>query len=265
MKQTTAFIVKSLLAREFSVRFACLFLRFLLPGKYKRLLSARICIYSSCYGGYDQFYSPCSQSLPADIFFFGDAFPASRSNDLNVRIYESAFGDPRRNAKYFKLCPHEVSELADYDISVWIDASCRIHSRYFLELLLMSTDGLISMRRHPDRSSILSEAFYSNDMAKYSGVDLVSHAQAYISNGIVDDHLWHCAMIVRLSSPSVDDFNTAWWSEMDKSLQDQISVAYAEYISGVKINSIPRPLNWFNIFSFNTAHRNHEYGQSCLV
>ena len=265
MKQASASIIKSLLSREFSVKLACLFLRLLLPGKYKRLLSARICIYSSCYGGYDQFYSPIPQSLNADIFFFGDYHPALSSNALNVRFYESVFADPRRNAKYFKLCPHEVSELADYDISVWIDASCRIHSKYFLELLLMSTDGLISMRRHPDRSSILSEAFYSKDMAKYSGVDLVSHARAYISSGIVDDHLWHCAMIVRFSSPSVDDFNTAWWSEMDKSLQDQISVPYVEYISAVKINPIPKPLNWFNIFSFDTVHRNHEYGQSGLV
>jgi hypothetical protein len=195
------------------------------------------------------------------MFFFGDFNPALSSNALNVRICEPVFADSRRNAKYFKLCPHEVPELSDYDVSVWIDASCRIHSKYFLELLLMTTDGLISMRRHPDRSSILSEAFYSKDMAKYSGVDLVSQARAYISNGIVDDHLWHCALIVRFLSPSVDHFNTAWWTEMDKSLQDQISVPYAEHISAVKISPIPKPLNWFNIFSFDTAHRNHEYGQ----
>lgn len=265
MKQASAFIVKTLLARESSVRLACIFLRLLLPLKYKRLSSARICIYSSCYGGYDKFCSPCPQSLPADIFFFGDGYPASCSNALNVRICESAFADPRRNAKYFKLCPHEVPDLADYDISVWIDASCRIHSKYFLELLLMSTCGPISMRRHPDRNSIWSEAVYSKDMAKYSNFDLVSHARAYISSGVVDDHLWHCALIVRFSSPSVADFNTAWWSEMDKSLQDQISVTYAEYVSAVKINPIPKPLNWFNIFSFDTAHRNHEYGQSGLA
>jgi hypothetical protein len=265
VKQAFAFIVKSLLAHEFSVWLACLFLRLRFPYKYKRLLSAKICIYSSCYGGYDQFCSPCPQSIPADIFFFGDAYPASYSSDLNVRIYESAFVDPRCAAKYFKLCPHEVPDLANYSISVWIDASCRIHSKYFLELLLMSTYGPISMRRHPDRSSILSEAFYSKDMAKYSSVDLVSHARAYISNGVNDDHLWHCALIVRFSSPSVVDFNTAWWIEMDKSLQDQISAPYAEYVSAVKIQPIPKSLNWFNIFSFDTAHRNYEYGKSGLA
>lgn len=132
-------------------------------------------------------------------------------------------------------------------------------------MLLMSTYGQISMRRHPDRSSILSEAFYSKDMAKYSNVDLVSHARDYISSGVVDDHLWHCALIVRFSSPSVVVFNTAWWSEMGKSLQDQISAPYAEYVSAAKINPIPKMLNLFNIFSFDTVHRNHEYGKGGLA
>ena len=264
MKNASARFIKFLLAREFSVRIACLFLRLLQPSKYKRLLSAKICIYSSCYGGYDEFIEPCPQSLPVDVFFFGDSRPASCSNTLNFRVYKSVFADSRRDAKYFKLCPHELPELAKYDVTVWVDASCRIHSKYFLEMLLMSTYGPISMRKHPDRSSILVEAIYSKNMAKYSNVDLVSQALGYISNGLLDDHLWHCALVVRRSSPSVDGFNTAWWGEMDKSLQDQISVSYAEHVSAVNIIPIPKPLNWFNIFSFDTAHRNHEYGPGGL-
>ena len=123
----------------------------------------------------------------------------------------------------------------------------------------MSTSGPIAMRRHPDRTSILSEAHYSKDMAKYYHEDLVSQALAYLAEGLTDNHLWHCALIVRYQSSAVMNFDTQWWLEMSKSLKDQISAPYAEYISSLRINPIPKYLNWFNIFSFHNAHRDHEY------
>jgi len=201
------------------------------------------------------------QTLPADIWFFGDSSPDVKSDFefLNVKISDSAFRDPRHAAKYYKLCPHCVPELNNYDVTIWVDASCRIKSRYFLELLLMTTNGYICMRRHPDRFSIYSEACYSQKMIKYKGVDLIAQAKSYILGGLVDDRLWHCALIVRYSSPQISLFNSIWWSEMDKSLQDQISTPYAERLSGVRIEPIPKYLNWFNIYSFDIDHRNHEY------
>lgn len=260
MTFSVASYVKALLALDFTKSLVCLALRLLFSKKYKKLLNSRICVYTSCYGSYDNFLMPCRQTLPADMLFFGDAPPSAYSKDLKICIYNSDFEDPRHSAKFFKLCPHDVPEISGYDITVWVDSSCHIRSRYFLEILLMASRGPIAMRRHPDRSSILSEAIYSNDMPKYSVPDLVSQARYYISTGMTDDHLWHCALIVRHGLPSVVGFNKAWWHEMGESLQDQVSAPYAEYVSGVRVRPIPRWLNWFGIFSFDTSHRNHEYG-----
>ena len=259
MKFSVASCVKTILALNFTTSIICLVLRVLFFKKYKKLLNSRICIFTSCYGGYDNFLAPCPQTLPADTLFFGDVPPSACSKNLKICIHDSEFQDPRHSAKFFKLCPHDVPDISGYEITIWIDSSCRIRSKYFLEILLMTSRAPISMRVHPDRSSILSEAIYSNNMHKYSDSDLVFQARYYISMGMLDDHLWHCALIVRYALPSVVDFNKAWWYEMGNSLQDQVSAPYAEYISGTRISPIPRWLNWLKIFSFDTSHRNHEY------
>lgn len=259
VKLSVASCVKAILALDLTASIVCLVCRVFFFKKYKKLLNSRICLYTSCYGGYDNFSTPCPQTMPADMLFFGDVPPPACPKDLKICIHDSEFEDPRHSAKFFKLCPHDVLEISGYDITIWIDSSCRIRSKYFLEILLMTSPAPIAMRSHPDRSSILSEAIYSNNMHKYSGSDLVSQARCYIGMGMSDDHLWHCALIVRYALPSVVAFNNAWWHEMSSSLQDQISAPYAEYVSGLAISPIPRWLNWLKIFSFDTSHRNHEY------
>lgn len=259
MSSSFACSLKALLALDFTASLICIVLRILFFKKYNKLLNSSICIYTSCYGGYDNFLLPCQQTLPAKILFFGDAPPFSCSESLDICIRNSEFANPRHAAKFYKICSHVVPEIAGFDITVWIDSSCLIRSKYFLEILLMSSDAPIAMRRHPDRCSIISESVYSESMSKYSDSDLVSQAEDYIYDGMTDDHLWHCALIVRYASQSVVCFNKAWWHEMSKSLQDQISAPYAEYVSGLRISPIPRWLNWFRLFSFDTSHRNHEY------
>jgi hypothetical protein len=252
-------ILKAILSFETSSFVFCLILRACMPKKYARLMKSRICIYSSCFGGYDDFIAPCRQSLPCDNLFFTDKKMLDVCDGLDVIVSSSNYLDPRHDAKYFKLCPHLVSRLANYDFTVWIDASGWIHGRYFLEMLLMCTSGPVSMKAHPDRSSIWSEALYSQKMIKYSSCDLSGQARKYLLQGMADDHLWHCALIVRDSSEASVRFNESWWREMASSLQDQISAPYVEHATGVAIKPIPKLLNLFNCMSYNTSHRNHEY------
>ena len=75
----------------------------------------------------------------------------------------------------------------------------------------MCTSGDIAMKKHPDRSSIIDEAEYSDGMKKYNEYSLVSQAKQYLDDGLVDNHLWHCAMIIRRSSQDVNKFNSLWW------------------------------------------------------
>jgi len=259
MKKLIAIILKTLLSFRISSFIFCLILRICMRKKHAGLLRKKICIYSSCFGGYDEFIAPCKQSIPCDNLFFTDKGVEPAPDNVSVIVSSTIYGDPRHDAKYYKLCPHLIPELEDYDITIWIDSSGSIHSHYFLEMLLMCTSGPVSMRSHPDRSSILSESLYSQQMLKYSSFDLLSQAESYILKGIIDDHLWHCAMIIRNKSDSSSKFNDVWWREMAFSLQDQISAPFAEFVTGVAITPIPKFMNLFGTMSYNTSHRNHEY------
>jgi len=136
----------------------------------------------------------------------------------------------RHAAKYCKLCLHCVPKLNNYDVTEWVDASCRIRRRYFLEPLLMTANRHISMRGHSGKFSIYAEVCYGQKMLKYKDkdVDLVAQAKSCFSSGHVDDRLRHCAIIASYSCLSVALFNSIWWTEMAKSLQDQISVPYTQ-------------------------------------
>ena len=222
------------------------------------LASSKICIYSACYGSYDSFVSPPTQSLDCDIIYFNDIKSGYSRGVNNIRSAPIS-DNPRHSAKFFKICPNLVKELQKYTITVWLDSSCKITSKYFAEILLMCTSGDIAMKKHPDRSSIIDEAEYSDGMKKYNEYSLVSQARQYLDDGLVDNHLWHCAMIIRRSSQDVDKFNSLWWKEMDISLQDQISAPYAEYLANLWVAPFPRYLNFLGLFHYDLSHRKHEY------
>ena len=72
-----------------------------------------------------------------------------------------------------------------------------------------------------------------------------------------DEKLWAGGVIVR--KKRTHEFNSAWWKEMSRSLQDQISLPYAAFQTGVNISSLPLSL-YSNIFiRFNVLHRLNEY------
>ncbi len=233
-------------------------LRAIRPSKYRELTESKICIYSACFGQYDTFQAPIEQTLNHDTLLFTD-HPPPLAPGTKVVLPYTLSSDPREAAKVFKINSHSQSELLEYDVLVWLDASARIQSPYFLEILLMLSDGLISMRRHPDRHSVLSEAQVSERMAKYADSELVKQAEGYLAAGLVDDHLWHCSLIVRRRGPESIIFNCCWWQEMQTSLQDQISAPYAEFRSGLRISELPRLFTLLSLITYSYAHRENEY------
>ena len=254
------FLLISILGSNVFIFLLVHFLRITRQRKYHALTSTKLCIYSACYGSYDRFMPPPKQSLDCDIIYFTDIKP-EECQDVYCYCYPPLSNDPRYSAKFFKICPNLIQELQDYSITVWIDSSCNVTSKYFLELLLMCTSGSIVMKKHPDRTTIIDEANYSTGMKKYFGCTLVSQAKHYIQKGLVDNHLWHCAMIKRESCKDAYNFNALWWKEMEISLQDQISAPYAEYSADVKIQPFPRYLNFLNLFHYDLSHRQHEYSR----
>lgn len=255
----TRYLFKSILASDFVVFLVVLIHRLIYPARSQEIRSSNICIYSACYGGYDNLRIPRRQSIKCVIKYFSETESTLNRDDFRSYVYPPQYKNSRHSAKYFKLLPHRIKELQECDITIWIDASCVIKSKYAIELILLASNATILMKKHPDRSSIIDEARYSQYMLKYSGSNLIPQAQDYINSGLSDDHLWHCAFIVRKMAPSVTTFNEIWWDEMTVSLQDQLSAPYAEYMSGLHVSPIPRYLNLFSIIDYDLSRRLHEY------
>ena len=145
------FLVSSILGSKiFSFVFANS-LRIIKRKKYTMLASSKICIYSACYGSYDSFVSPPTQSLDCDIIYFNDIKSGYSRGVNNIRSAPIS-DNPRHSAKFFKICPNLVKELQKYTITVWLDSSCKITSKYFAEILLMCTSGDIAMKKNHELS-----------------------------------------------------------------------------------------------------------------
>lgn len=232
-------------------------LRVLRLPQYISYKKSKICVYTSCFGSYDALASIPKQSLATVTAVFTDEMPDAVYD--RVYIVEPLFSNARYDAKYFKINALSLRELEDIDILIWVDASSRVKSRYFVEFLLLCSSGGIRMRRHPDRNSIVSEAEVSSAMLKYKGNNLVAQANYYLDQGLYDSHLWHCALIVRERGVLIEQFDKLWWKEMSVSLQDQISAPFVEFKSGCAITPIPRIFNIFSFICFDLSHRNWEY------
>ena len=228
--------------------------RLAIRKKNRRLHGKKIAIYTAVFGGYDNLQPITKQSINVDWICFSDR--KIEVHGWNCVVKTPICDDNRKAAKWFKINTSKVDELLDYDYIIYVDASAEILSKYFAEIFLCKTDT-IGLYRHPERSSILEEAKLSSKMVKYQKFDLIAQAKYYIDIMGCDEKLWAGGVIVR--KKRTHEFNSAWWKEMSRSLQDQISLPYAAFQTGVNISSLPLSL-YSNIFiRFNVLHRLNEY------
>lgn len=148
-------------------------------------------------------------------------------------VYEPREGvHPNRAAKTPKMCPWRYT---DADLTIWIDASFRVQSAFFVEDMCAYTFGQMV---HPDRDCIFQEANVSLGMEKYAREPIAEQIARY-------DHpqhwgLWATGLIVRRHSPEIEKFGEAWLQECwDWSFQDQISEAPMLREYGLRPETIP--------------------------
>lgn len=233
-------------------------------------------IYTAIFGGKDALHEPLFIPEGFDFVCFTDNINL-KSEHWDIRIVESLFLDPVRNARYYKIMAHKV--LPEYDQSVWIDGNMIVQGdcsqlveKYLSKYSFATYDHSKQKRRFlrffwtidrklardcvydelQDLISKTERGIYMDDIetmknqvARYKNEGYPKHNGLAVTMVLLRNH----------HDPKVIELMEAWWNEISKgSRRDQLSFNYVawklnfpvQYISGD-----PR----YNIYFKKTRHK----------
>lgn len=146
-------------------------------------------------------------------------------------------GDPRAQARMFKILAHQSAP--DADASIWVDASFQI----IADLAAVAREWLgrapIVAFRHPHRDTIVEEG----DEVVRLGLaprDLIDRQiERHRERGFDPDRqalITSSGFCLRLHSPEVERFNQIWWDEFSAAghYRDQMSIDFALWRAGLR-------------------------------
>jgi hypothetical protein len=212
----------------------------------------RTAAYTSIYGGYDQLKPHPDAAIVDDWVCYTDD-PTIGCAGWDVVVEPGRFEHPRLSAKWRKCHPPEAAA------SIWVDGSMQFTDpRYFdvVHELLERADMV--MFAHPQRQSLLAEAYVSTQMLKYEGLPVLAQAEHYIDEwGWPDDTLWASTTIGRNHTQPVLEMGAAWFAENEHwTYQDQISLPPLIVRYGLTVAALPHSL-WRNPWFTLTPHASH--------
>lgn len=199
----------------------------------------KVVIYTAIYGDYDDLkpHSPqlVDQTISAEFVLFNEM-----SSEL-PKEYENE--SPRVKARYFKLNPHKISSLKNFDIAIWVDGSALIKSPLFVSSMIEYLgDSPIMCFKHPEaRYCIYEEAVYAQPMPKYRNHDLLAQTDSYAKEDYpIRNGLFACGMMVyNLQSDNMKQLCDAWWAECLRwPGLDQLSLPYCSWKLGIPVKPL---------------------------
>lgn len=213
----------------------------------------KVAVVTSRYGDLDPVVSPPLQSLDVEWICVTDNpvdIPAPWLAVVEPRPHMT----PRMAAKVARCRPDYYT---DADVIIWLDASARLRTYMSVEKLLTKLgDSPIAMFRHPARDAIEPEAHISLSMTKYHGQNIREQVAHYRAEGLPESFgLWAAGCIVRRPA-LVGDFGDRWMMEMARwSWQDQISLPFVLWQTGLRPVDLPGNLWWNPIVRFDYSQR----------
>ena len=239
----------------FWIKFAFFYFKSLSNARASTI-DKKIVVYTANFGSYDSLPYTVEQTFNVDWVCFTDTPTSSKKWRCILENKPMSGYDNRMKAKWYKINSHKIDVLQDYDYSIYIDSSAVICNPRFVEKILLATES-IGLFLHSERSSIIDEALVSQAQRKYRGLDLVLQASNYVDEMGKDSVLWAGGVIVRKSD--VSRLNEHWWSCMDESPQDQISLPIALYRSSTVASKLPGSIFKNPYIMFWTCHRMFEH------
>jgi len=224
-------------------------------------------VYTSIYGEKSILGEPYVLSEGFDHICFTDNKDL-KSKNYKIIYSEPMHSDPCRAAKIFKVLPHKY--LANYDISIWMDASARVVGD--LNDLLRRTmfDDLdICLFQHEVRDCIYDEAAEILRL-DFDDPDLVmAQIKRYIDEGFPKNNnlAVNAFMIRRHNNANIIKLNEMWWEEISNySRRDQISFMYCLWKNHINYGFVPRSVdirrsNWFGKVGHRISGRQQYSGK----
>ena len=242
----------------FFLGLACVFALFsnMTEGFQVKKPLQRIAVITSIFGGYDDLKEPDIKSMNlVDWYCFTDSTSMTSKvwniintqyhlqNDKNEYMhyhnYYNNITDPKtRNmmsAKYYKIKPHEIDILQDYDYYIWVDGSIILQPNFLINMITHINNNyeLINFK-HSARDNIYDEMKLSITMNKYQSQDIETQYNDYIAEGFPDNlGLFECTIMVKKNTANINSIFDMWWIQNLKyTYQDQISYPYCLWKNG---------------------------------
>lgn len=171
----------------------------------------KIAVYTCITDSYAPLVAPAVVSGECDYLCFSDG----TIDDVwpwRFRPLKRFFANPIRNARLPKILSHRY--LADYDYSIWLDASLQltVDPRYVIDA--MNGSDLAAFRNR--RRDYLRDEFRAIRESKWASkeklnVDLLREQESESSSLISPIHYLGC--LIRRMSSGVRDFEKEWFAE----------------------------------------------------
>lgn len=212
----------------------------------------KVIIYSVNLGKYDRFRDS-EHIRDLEAYYITDTLYPD-SNWQYMLVHED--GDMKRRAGRYKVNSHHMPE---HDISVYIDASLEL-TRSLNPLLIhfIQSEADVAIPRHPRRRCTYEEARVCKSKGLDSPKVIDAHMKRYRGDGFPPNYgMVATPLILRRNNAKVKIFNQTWHDEIVRgSRRDQLSVMYASWNTGVKIDELA--LNIYDNKYFR-KHKHHEH------
>jgi hypothetical protein len=194
-----------------------------------KFLKKKISILTSIFGEFDE--------VPPVPFGFDEAILVSdksiKSEWTNINLDLDSL-PPRLCAKIPKSRP---DLFTNSEINVWIDACVRDPENWLHQASVSKIRNReMVLFKHPERTNIFEESYYSKNLKKYKNFQLDKQLNAYQKLSSFDgNNLYAGGVIVRRNTSKLKYFGNEWFMEnVFHSPQDQLSLPHL--IKKYKIN-----------------------------
>lgn len=186
-----------------------------------------VTVYTCVIGDYDTI----TNQPPGEYVSF--TFPPQETKPWVNHVPVLRFTNPTRDARMRKILSHQYISS---EWSLWIDG-CITLMIPPEELVKRYSDNEITMLPSRNYNTLREESEAIIKMKKDGADEIVAQYNRYIKDGYPDLTLSTTGAILRHHTKKVIEFNNYWWSELSvRSHRDQMSVDYAAWKTGVKIN-----------------------------
>lgn len=214
----------------------------------------KVKVYTAITGGKNTLLQPLHPDKEVDYICFADSqqqdpgvWQIHTIPDSIISRFTSDLGnvDHTRVAKFFKLQPHTIPQLADADATLWVDGSIKLKmkniSRFMKDMFLGQEKDFVVFA-NPERKSVAEEVEYCIRNEKDDADILLRQLTSYLGNSFPDSRgLINGSCILRKTKKAeIIRFNDIWWQDiLSFSKRDEISFPYLAWLHNFDFGLFP--------------------------